>query len=82
QQQQYPGGHERPASVAGSAHNGEDNMSSGAPSPSPSHISLVPDLSSPSPVMASVAPLTVPKKTSSSHLAPNPDDYKVEVKET
>ncbi|KAG0288959.1 hypothetical protein BGZ96_007360 [Linnemannia gamsii] len=84
QQQQYQQqhlSHERPGSAAGSVHGGDDSMSSGAPSPSPSHISLVPDLT-PSPVMASVAPLVLQPKRSPSPLAPNPDDYKVEVKET
>ncbi|KAF9387441.1 hypothetical protein CPC16_007025 [Podila verticillata] len=51
-----------------------DSQSTGAPSPSPSHISLISE--KPQPPLPTVAPLK-PKKTP---LAPNPDDYKVEVK--
>ncbi|KAG0329207.1 hypothetical protein BGZ99_003097 [Dissophora globulifera] len=90
QQQQY---HERTHSAAGSVHGGD---SSGAPSPSPSHISLIPDnTGSPSPVMANIAPGTpglakqqtgtttavaADSNAKNKPLAPSPDDYKVEVK--
>ncbi|KAG0368645.1 hypothetical protein BGZ54_001504 [Gamsiella multidivaricata] len=58
QQQQL---HKRTGSAAGSSlHGGDDYQSSAAPSPSPSHISLIPD-NTPSPVMASIAPLTPQK---------------------
>ncbi|KAF9989868.1 hypothetical protein BGZ75_004694 [Mortierella antarctica] len=76
EQQQHH--HDRPGSAAGSVHG--DEPVSGAPSPSSSHISLV---HAPSPVMASVAPLTPqgkqPPRKTSPHTA-SPDDYKVEVK--
>ncbi|GJJ68402.1 hypothetical protein EMPS_00748 [Entomortierella parvispora] len=89
-QQQQQQQHERPGSAAGSIYEDHQSTSSGAPSPSPSHISLVPDNSSSAaatPVMASVAPLTPQGKTPAANKkpvtsphAPSPDDYKVEVK--
>ncbi|KAF9923712.1 hypothetical protein BGZ65_008706 [Modicella reniformis] len=77
--------HKRTDSTTGSLLG--DDLSSGVPSPSPSHISLISDHSE-SPLMAPVAPLA-PKKHQAVHpeqgtptrtLTPDPADYKVEVK--
>ncbi|KAF9439322.1 hypothetical protein BGZ76_003852 [Entomortierella beljakovae] len=83
QNQQYQQSHHRSDSGAGSIYS-EGNNSSNAPSPSPSHISLISDHST-SPVIGStgtpIKTSEAPLRTSSNQSkGTNPDDYKVEVK--